>query len=78
MIWGFLNEAKILQLLLVWSPGKGSHIHDHANAQYVCLFFLPKILGVKLLHQVFRAISRSQLPRSPYIPQSHTDISIAA
>lgn len=37
------SHANIGQLILVWSPGKGSVIHDHANAHCVmkvCSFIL--------------------------------------
>lgn len=34
--FGYMNSAdKFMQLILVWSPGRESAIHDHANAHCV-------------------------------------------
>lgn len=38
-----LNESHETQLVLVWSPGKGSPIHDHGNAHCVMKILLGKL-----------------------------------
>lgn len=66
-----------MQLILVWTPGKGSPIHDHANAHCVmkvnltknpgCFqLMLPQILKGSLMETIYEA-PQGDLPLTPKV-----------
>lgn len=53
-------------LILVWSPGKGSHIHDHANA-HCCM----KILKGRLAESLYDVPEQEG---APMVPKKYTEL----